>query len=131
MTPSRGYSALGMALDELVTQHGTQTALARVIGCGIESLGRWIRGDAKPAPKYAESIRAHFPGLGPLLEQSGCFVNPAQRPRVFAGRPVAKSEKAKKWRERARKTAAKRAVKAKRLDLIRRRHKVLQREARA
>lgn len=127
----KAMGELGLVLHALVEQQGTQTALAQAIGCGIESLGRWIRGDAKPSPKYSEQICALYPDMRQMLEAHGCFTNPAQRPRSF-NRPLSSAPRALRrrgeWTE-GRKQAAARAKKARRLDMIKRRHAVLLRKA--
>lgn len=79
---ARGHGPVGEALDALAEEYGTLTALAKLLGCGIESLSRWIRGEAKPAPKYAEKLCDMTTDLRTLLVEHGCFVEPNRRPRA-------------------------------------------------
>lgn len=109
MTNQRGRGPLGIALEQLAAQHGTLTALAKVLGCGVESLSRWIRREAKPAPKYAERICALAPELRTLLTEHGCFVAPNRRPRAPGQMGPGTSRRTQQRREAANKAARKRA----------------------
>lgn len=127
----KASGALGTALTAILEKYGKQTALAFEIGCGVESLGRWIRGDAKPAPKYAHKLCELFPDLRTALEDDGCFENQRRRPRSF-NRPLSMTVRARRRRgELGAEYKAERArekKKARRLVLLKRRHQILLRK---
>lgn len=134
MTSKQPAGELGKALAEILEKYGKQTALAVEIGCGVESLGRWIRGDAKPAPRYARKLSELFPDMRALLESHGCFASPGRRPRSF-NRPLSMTVRARRRRGELgaeyREARAREKRKARRLALIKRRHKVaLRKQAR-
>jgi hypothetical protein len=118
---------IGLALVALIEQHGGNASdFARTIKCGRESMGRWIRNQARPSAKYAERICELSPDLRPLFESHSCFKRPERREARVSAKP-ALSEKALKRRTANRTAAKRRSAKLTRLDRIKSRHQTMQR----
>jgi transcriptional regulator with XRE-family HTH domain len=113
---------IGHALVSLIEQRGgSASAFARDLGCGRESLGRWIRNQARPSAKYAERICELSPDLRPLFERHGCFRRKCA--------PVPKEMRVGIRRASSITAASRRAARFTRLDRIKARHRALQRRA--
>jgi transposase-like protein len=113
---------IGLALVALIEQHGGNASdLARAIRCGRESLGRWIRNQARPSAKYAERICELSSDLRPLFERHGCFKRKCA--------PVPKEMRFGIRRASSITAASRRAAKFTRLDRIKSRHRAMQRRA--
>jgi transcriptional regulator with XRE-family HTH domain len=118
---------IGLALVALIEQRGGSASdFARSIHCGRESLGRWIRNQARPSAKYAERICELSSDLRPLFERHGCFKRPERREPRVSTKP-ALSAKSIQRRTANRTAARKRSAKMSRLDRIKQRHHAMQR----
>lgn len=123
---------IGKALAGLAEDNGGVPALAKLLGMPQRTLENWIENAAKPSKKSAERLCEHFPALRDLLTAYDCFRSSYRS--KSAPRFNARARKPQTPAQRAARMAAQReAAEAhmdyeSRIDLIRRRHRVMLRK---